>query len=77
MDRLIRYVCVDPRHARTEPVAIGDLSVHAGSWAFCPADERGAHEWHQVGAATVEELGRYGLRRPHAGPVTDAGARAV
>lgn len=75
MDRLIRYVCIDPAHARSEPVALGDLSVHAGSWAFCPADERGAHVWDQIGAATVDELGRYGLRPPtQAGPDARAGA---
>lgn len=64
MDRLIRYVCIDPAHARAERAAVGDLTVHAGSWAFCPADERAGHAWKVVGPVGVEGLAPFGLKPP-------------
>ena len=48
MNALIRYVCVEPGHARAT-VTQGDLTVHAGSWAFCPGEERSGHDWKDVG----------------------------
>lgn len=66
MDALIRYVCTEPRHARAAGAPVGDLAVHAGSWAFCPADERSGHAWKDVGGVGVEGLARFGLRAPSA-----------
>ncbi|HEX4744096.1 MAG TPA: hypothetical protein VFW12_05430 [Candidatus Limnocylindria bacterium] len=64
MDALIRYVCIDPAHARSGAAAIGDLTVHSGSWAFCPADERTGHAWKDVGGVGVDGLVPFGLRSP-------------
>ena len=64
MDALIRYVCIDPAHARTGRAAVGDLTVHSGSWAFCPADERVGHSWKDVGGVGVEGLVPFGLQPP-------------
>ncbi len=64
MDALIRYVCIDPAHARSGRTALGDLTVHSGSWAFCPADERAGHSWKDVGGIGVEGLVRFGLQAP-------------
>ena len=64
MDALIRYVCVDPAHARSGRAAVGDLTVHSGSWAFCPADERTGHAWKDVGGVGVDGLVPFGLRSP-------------
>lgn len=61
MDALIRYVCVDPGHARSGRVTVGDLTVHSGSWAFCPADERSGHSWKDVGGVGVDGLVPFGL----------------
>lgn len=66
MNALIRYVCVEPGHARAA-VSQGDLTVHAGSWAFCPGEERAGHEWTDVGGIGVDALTRFGLRQPAAG----------
>lgn len=67
MDALIRYVCVDPAHARAGRAPVGDLTVHSGSWAFCPADERTGHAWTSVGGVGVDGLAPFGLRAPAPG----------
>ncbi len=64
MDALIRYVCVQPGHAVGGGAAVGDLTVHAGSWAFCPADERTGHSWKDVGGIGVDGLAPFGLGEP-------------
>ena len=64
MDALVRYVCIDRAHARSARGAVGDLTVHSGSWAFCPADERTGHAWKHVGGLGVEGLVPFGLRGP-------------
>ena len=64
MDALIRYVCIDPAHAHSGRGAVGDLTVHSGSWAFCPADERAGHAWKNVGGLGVDGLVPFGLRVP-------------
>lgn len=62
MSALIRYVCAAPGHAT--PAGRGDLTVHDGSWAFCPGEEPSGHEWRDVGGIGVTALTRYGLRQP-------------
>ena len=64
MDALIRYVCIDPAHAQSVRMALGDLAVHSGSWAFCPADERAGHSWQHVGGVGVDGLVAFGLQAP-------------
>lgn len=64
MDALIRHVCIDPAHARSGRAAVGDLTVHSGSWAFCPADERAGHSWRDVGGVGVDGLVPFGLQAP-------------
>lgn len=62
MDKLIRYVCIAPEHQRVERDAVGDLTVHSGSWAFCPAEVVAAHVWRAVGELDVTGLAGFGLR---------------
>lgn len=64
MDALIRYVCIDPAHVQSGHVPVGDLTVHDGSWAFCPADEREGHEWKRVREVDVDGLTGFGLHPP-------------
>lgn len=62
MNALIRYVCTEPGHAATG--CSGDLTVHAGSWAFCPGELSSGHQWQDVGGVGVDALTRFGLRQP-------------
>ena len=64
MDALVRFVCVAPEHERPSLGHRGDLTVHEGSWAFCPADAQGAHLWREIGAVDAQGLRRYGLTEP-------------
>jgi len=62
MNALIRFVCTEPGHAAAG--GLGDLTVHAGSWAFCPGEQHSGHHWQDVGGVGVEGLSRFGLRQP-------------
>lgn len=68
MDKLIRYVCIAPEHQRVDKDAVGDLTVHSGSWAFCPAEVVAAHIWSAVGELDVAGLSGFGLRRRQRAP---------
>jgi hypothetical protein len=62
VDSLVRFVCVAPDHERPARGHVGDLTVHQGSWAFCPAEARSAHEWREIsGGVDAQGLRRYGL----------------
>lgn len=66
MNALIRYVCTEPGHAAVAG-ALGDLTVHDGSWAFCPGERHSGHQWQDVGGVGVDALARFGLRQPAGG----------
>ena len=65
MNALIRFVCTEPGHAAA--AGSGDLTVHAGSWAFCPGERPSGHQWQDVGGVGVDALARFGLREPAGG----------
>lgn len=54
----VGYLCTAPGHqARPAPSGTG-LTANEGKWAFCPAGERGGHQWSAVDGASLDELAR-------------------
>ena len=62
MDRLVHRVCVAKGHQQltlfdsASPWAPNTLTFIEGKWAYCPAGERGAHEWLETEARPYPEL---------------------
>jgi len=60
--KLVVFECVAANH---QPSVLhpDKLTVHKGSWAFCPFDARAdSHEWHETGGEDVGSLlRRFGL----------------
>lgn len=43
---LIRYRCSNPAHQRSTKTVSDTMTIHKGSWAYCPYDVRVAdHLW--------------------------------
>ncbi len=43
---LIRYRCANPEHQRPTKRVSDTMTIHDGSWAYCPHDVRVAdHRW--------------------------------
>lgn len=54
----VGYLCTAPGHrARPAPRGTGP-TANGGKWAFCPAGERGGHQWSAVDGASFDELTR-------------------
>jgi len=62
MDRLVHRVCVASGHQQltlfdsASPWSPNTLTLIDGEWAYCPAGERGGHDWRVVQARPYVDL---------------------
>ena len=53
----ITYLCVAPDHAKVKlERGTQNLTIHAGSWAVCPAGQVDGHEWKGTAPVQYEDL---------------------
>jgi hypothetical protein len=57
---LVRYVCRAKAHIAmslsAKPADASPVTIHAGSWAYCPAGARADHSWEAVEPVTLANL---------------------
>ncbi|MEP6693422.1 MAG: hypothetical protein ABJB39_02125 [Chloroflexota bacterium] len=57
---MIEFVCVDPKHrlpAEAEEVN-SPLTIHDGTWAYCPSGLCSDHVWRPIEAIALADLRR-------------------
>lgn len=61
MAALIEFVCICIEHS--EPGAMGAVTVHGRSWAYCPRGAADGHEWVRAGGITVDTARRIAVQQ--------------
>ena len=57
MSGMITFLCVATGHSKAKPDRGSEiLTIHAGTWAVCPAGREDEHIWKQTPGLNYEEL---------------------